>query len=52
MYNQDNVSDGRSLSVEHAAVIVVVSALVFLILVRRGFRGIGVPGVGNVGLGS
>jgi hypothetical protein len=39
------------LTTEHAAAVVVIGSLVFLILVRRGFRGVGVPGVGGVKLG-
>lgn len=36
---------------EQAAAVVVIGSLVFLIMVRRGFRGVGVPGVGGVRLG-
>jgi hypothetical protein len=39
------------LTTEHAAAVVVIGSLVFLILIRRGFRGVGVPGVGGVKLG-
>jgi hypothetical protein len=42
---------GGGLSTEHAAAVVVLGSLVFLILIRRGFRGVGVPGVGGVKLG-
>jgi len=34
------------LQTEHAAGIIVIGALVFLILVRRGFRGVSAGGVG------
>ena len=40
-----------SMTTAHAAAAVVIGALVFLILIRRGFRGVGVPGVGGVSLG-
>jgi hypothetical protein len=39
------------LTTEHAAAVVVIGSLVFLILIRRGFRGVGVPGVGGLKLG-
>jgi hypothetical protein len=42
---------GSGLTTEHAAAVVVIGSLVFLILIRRGFRGVGVPGVGGVKLG-
>lgn len=35
-----------SLSTEHAAGIIVIGSLLFIILVRRGFRGVNVGGVG------
>lgn len=37
---------------EHAAAVLVIGALGMLMLVRRGFRGIGVPGVGGVHIGG
>lgn len=40
---------GQGFTVEYAAAIVVIGALVFLILVRRGFRGISAGGV-SVGI--
>lgn len=53
-----NYDDGRNpvssvngFSTEHAAAVIVIGALVFLVLIRRGFRGVGVPGVGRVGIG-
>lgn len=42
---------GAGLTTEHAAAVVVIGSLVALILVRRGFRGVGIPGVGGVRLG-
>jgi hypothetical protein len=36
---------------ERAAAGIVIGCLVALILLRRGFRGVGVPGVGSVGIG-
>lgn len=49
MYDDGNPS-GR-LTTEHAAAVVVIGALVFLVAIRRGFRGIGVPGVGGIHVG-
>lgn len=40
-----------SLTTEHAAAVIVIGSLVFLIMIRRGFRGVGVPGVGGARLG-
>lgn len=40
------VVDGRGLSTEHAAAVLVIGALAILILIRRGFRGVSVGGVG------
>lgn len=42
---------GMGMSTEHAAAAVVIGSLIFLIMIRRGFRGIGVPGVGGLRLG-
>lgn len=39
------------LTTEHAAAVVVLGSLAFLILIRRGFRGVGIPGVGGVKVG-
>lgn len=36
---------------EQAAAAVVIGSMIFLILIRRGFRGVGIPGVGGVRLG-
>lgn len=43
-YPVDNGAQG--LSTEHAAGAIVISALVLLILIRRGFRGVSAGGVG------
>lgn len=43
-----NVSGG--ITTEYATAAIVIGCLVALILIRRGFRGIRVPGVGSVGL--
>jgi hypothetical protein len=40
---------GQGFTVEHAAAVVVIGSLLFLILVRRGFRGISAGGV-SVGI--
>ena len=39
------------LSTEHAAAVVVLGSLAILILIKRGFRGINVPGVAHVNIG-
>lgn len=41
-----NPVKGGGISTEHAAAVVVLGALAFLILVRRGFRGVSAGGVG------
>lgn len=41
-----NPVKGQGLTTEHAAGIIIISALVFLIMVKRGFRGVNVGGVG------
>lgn len=51
MFNSDPDNPGQGFTTEHAAAVIIIGALVFLILVRRGFRGVGVPGVGGVSLG-
>lgn len=38
------------LSTEHAAAVLVIGSLALLMLVRRGFRGVGVPGVGSLNI--
>jgi hypothetical protein len=42
-YGQSPVRNG-SFGTSHAAGVVVIGALIFLILIRRGFRGVGVLG--------
>lgn len=41
----------QGFNTEHAAGAIVIGSLFMLILIRRGFRGIGVPGVGSIGVG-
>lgn len=36
------------LDTQHAAAMIVFVALGFLIMIRRGFRGAGIPGVGHI----
>lgn len=40
------------LDTEHAAAVLVIGSLALLMLVRRGFRGVGIPGVGSVNIGG
>lgn len=40
------------LTTERATAGLVIGCLVALILVRRGFRGVGIPGVGSIGVGN
>lgn len=42
---QDKAVQGSGITTEHATAAVVIGALVFLILIRRGFRGISIGGV-------
>lgn len=42
----DNIRGPRSLSTEHATAITAGAALLILIAIRRGFRGVNVGGVG------
>lgn len=56
MWDQDAkmvnpVKGGRGMSTEHAAAALVIASLLFLVAVRRGFRGVGVPGVGSLNVG-
>ena len=51
MYGNGNemvnpVSDGRTIDTPQMAGILVIGSLVFLILVKRGFRGVNVGGAG------
>lgn len=45
MANTDDVKNASGITTEHAVAVVVIGALLFLILVRRGFRGISAGGV-------
>lgn len=40
------------ITTEYAVAALVIGCLVALILIRRGFRGVGIPGVGGVSIGS
>lgn len=42
----DRVRTAGSVSTEHATAIVVAAALIALVAIRRGFRGVNVAGVG------
>lgn len=42
---QDQAVHGAGITTEHATAVVVIGALLFLVLIRRGFRGISVGGV-------
>lgn len=42
---QDHAVQGSGLTTEHATAVVVIGALLLLILIRRGFRGINIGGV-------
>lgn len=51
MYNDaENPIKQGGISTEHAVAALVIGCLVALILIRRGFRGVGIPGVGSVGI--
>jgi hypothetical protein len=39
------------ITTEYATAALVIGCLIALILIRRGFRGVGIPGVGGVKLG-
>lgn len=43
-----NGQPGDRVATPHAAAAIVIGALIFLYLVRKGFRGLSVPGVGAV----
>lgn len=50
---QSNPIRGFSgITTEYATGALVIACLIALILVRRGFRGVGVPGVGNINIGG
>lgn len=48
---QNPVSGFRGLTTERATAVLVIGCLIVLILLRRGFRGVGVPGVGSINIG-
>lgn len=39
------------ITTEHAAGAIVIGSLIVLIAIRRGFRGVRLPGIGSVGVG-
>lgn len=43
---QYSVGGGGAFTTEHAAAVIVIGALLALVFIRRGFRGINVAGVG------
>lgn len=45
------VKGTMGISTEYAAGALVIGCLVALILIRRGFRGVGIPGVGGISIG-
>lgn len=51
----DNNGNGNVQAVgfgtDHAAAVIVLGSLALLILIRRGFRGVGVPGVASLRVG-
>lgn len=51
MYNDaENPVKTAGFQTEHAVAGLVIGCVIALILIRRGFRGFGVPGVASVGL--
>lgn len=46
------VKGNGTITTEYAVAALVIGCLVALILIRRGFRGIGLPGVGSVNIGG
>lgn len=52
MYNQqENPVKTNGWNTEHAVAGIVIGCVVALILLRRGFRGVGIPGVASVKVG-
>lgn len=47
---EENPVKATGISTEHVVAGLVLGCLLALILIRRGFRGVGVPGIGSVGL--
>lgn len=48
--NENPVKDA-GFTTERATGAIVIGCLIALILLRRGFRGVGIPGVGNASIG-
>lgn len=48
----DGLNRGGPIEVNHATAMIVGASLLFLILVRRGFRGFSVPGVGSINVAA
>ena len=48
---QHPVKANGGLTTEYAVAGLVIGCLIALILIRRGFRGVGIPGVGSVSVG-
>lgn len=51
MYNQENPVKTGAWGTEHAVAGIVIGCVVALWLLRRGFRGVGIPGVASVKVG-
>lgn len=51
MLNNENPIKDYGLTTEKAVGVILIVALVMLILIRRGFRGVGAPGVGGISIG-
>ena len=49
-YDDHPVQTGGGLTTERAVAGLVIGCLVALILLRRGFRGVGIPGVASIGI--
>lgn len=49
--NMTHPLKGGGLTTEYAVAGLVLGCLIALIFIRRGFRGVGIPGVGGVKLG-
>jgi hypothetical protein len=48
---EDNPVKTVGFSAEHAVAGLVIGCLIALILLRKGFRGVGIPGVGSASIG-
>ena len=42
---------GSGMNTEQAAAALIIGSLLFLFMIRRGFRGVGAPGIGGVRIG-